>query len=262
MKTAAGWHAFDHYAYALVAVAGTGAAIVILALAMQAPGLAGTVAALAGVAAPFVNIVGLLFGLTLAFLSNDTWTAHDRARSAVLREADAIRGLDILASALPDPARDGLRAALAAYAAESAAEWPALARCTTRAGARAAADQLLTLAAAPGAAAAGSTVQQRMLTEIAAIREARDTRIGLSRTHVNPLKWLAMAFLGFLTMVSVAVIHAGDPQAALVAMVLFGLAAAPTAAIVLVHGNPFQPPSAVGPALIAEALAGRPGAGA
>lgn len=44
---------------------------------------------LEGVAPPFINIVGVLFALTLAFLANDTWSAHDRAMGAVYREADA-----------------------------------------------------------------------------------------------------------------------------------------------------------------------------
>jgi hypothetical protein len=37
---------------------------------------------------------------------------------------------------------------------------------------------------------------------------------------------------------------------------LFALAAAPTAAIVLVQGNPFQEPSSVSPAPIAAAMLG------
>ena len=45
-------------------------------------------------------------------------------------------------------------------------------------------------------------------------------------------------------------------RAALVAMVLFSLAAAPTAAIVLIQGNPFEQPSAVSPAPIAAAVEG------
>ena len=126
-----------------------------------------------------------------------------------------------------------------------------LAQCVTDPAARRAADRLLALAAAPGIPAAlGTVVPQRMLAEIATIRE---NRIGLSRTHVNPLKWITMAFLGFLTLASIAVVHVDGPVAALTSMVLFGLAAAPTAAIVLIHGNPFQPPSAVKPTLILEA---------
>jgi len=250
-----GWSTYDHYAYAAVAVIGTLIAVGILYWVVAASPFAGWLRGLGPVTGPFLNVVGVLFGLTLAFLSNDTWTAHDRARSAILREADAVRGLHILASGLTGAEGAGLQRAIRDYVAASAGEWPALAQCTTDPAARKAADRLLALAAAPGVPAAlGTVVQQRMLAEITTIRENRDTRIGLSRTHVNPLKWLAMAFLGFLTLVSIAVVHIDSPSAALTSMVLFGLAAAPTAAIVLIHGNPFQPPSAVKPTLILEAL--------
>ncbi len=56
-----------------------------------------------------------------------------------------------------------------------------------------------------------------------------------------------MAFLGFTTLVSIAAAHLDRPRAAFVAVLLFVLAAAPTAAIVLVRGNPFQHPAAVTP---------------
>ena len=45
-------------------------------------------------------------------------------------------------------------------------------------------------------------------------------------------------------------------RTALVAMVLFALAAAPTAAIVLKQGNPFQQPASVSPAPIAAPVQG------
>jgi hypothetical protein len=67
---------------------------------------------------------------------------------------------------------------------------------------------------------------------------------------------MGMGFLGLLTLLSVAVVHVDRPRAAFVAIVLFALAAAPTAAIVLIQGNPFQPPTAVTPAPIEAAVAG------
>ena len=47
--------------------------------------------------------------------------------------------------------------------------------------------------------------------------------------------------------------HVDKPRAALVSVTLFALAATPTAAIVLIQGNPFQPPSDVRPAPILAA---------
>jgi len=100
-------------------------------------------------------------------------------------------------------------------------------------------------------------VQALMLRKAIEIRDERDLRIGLSQTHVNPLKWLGMAFLGFLTLLSVSIVHVDKPRAAMVAVILFALAAAPTAAIVLIQGNPFQQPTSVTPAPIIEAVVER-----
>ncbi len=93
------WQAYDHYAYAAIAALGTLIAVVALHWFMARSRWSGWVRSLKGVAAPFINVVGILFGLTLAFLANDTWTAHDRAINAVLREADSIRTLAVLSRA-------------------------------------------------------------------------------------------------------------------------------------------------------------------
>ncbi|MCB1383997.1 MAG: DUF4239 domain-containing protein [Notoacmeibacter sp.] len=255
MSTRSTFRIYEHYAYGAVAVVGTFAAIALLGWLMTTAAWAAWAPQMAGISGPFMNIVGILFGLTVVFLANDTWTAHDRARGAVLREADSIRGLDILAEAAPKNLRADLRAAVQAYAAAAIAEWEALAHCRTSPAAAAASDDLLRRFSRLPAEMA--PLQQAMLGLVAQIREHRDVRIGLSRTHVNPLKWLGMAFLGFLTLLTVAVIHAETPASALIAMGLFGLAAAPTAAIVLIHGNPFQRPSAVTPDRLRDALAGR-----
>ena len=99
-----------------------------------------------------------------------------------------------------------------------------------------------------------TSVQSLMLQQAVQARSMRDLRIALSHTHVNPLKWLGMAFLGFLTMISIAMVHVDRSRAELLAILLFAAAAAPTAAIILVHGNPFQEPAAVTAAPIAQDL--------
>jgi hypothetical protein len=102
-------------------------------------------------------------------------------------------------------------------------------------------------------------VHSAMLQQAAQVRSMRDQRIALSRTHVNPLKWMGMAFLGLLTMISIAMVHVDQPRAQLLSVLLFATAAAPTAAIILVHGNPFQEPMAVRSAPIAALVAANPG---
>ena len=251
------WHTYDHYGYALIAIFGTFAAVAVIHWLMKRSPWAAWIRTLNGVVPPFINIIGVLFGLTLAFLANDTWNAHDRAMNAVYKEADALRSLVVLANQLEDPQRSQLRDALIDYANASAGEWPLLAQRQSSPEVRAKADGLLIMLGKPTIAkAASDNVQALMLRKVTDIRDDRNQRIGLSQTHINPLKWLGMAFLGLLTLLSVAIVHADNPRAAFVAIMLFALAAAPTAAIVLVQGNPFQEPSSVSPAPIAAAVAG------
>lgn len=249
------WHIYDHYGYALAAVLGTFAAVAGIQRIMSNSPWAPWVLSLRGVVPPFINIIGVLFGLTLAFLANDTWSAHDRATNAVYKEADAIRSLFVLSDALDEPTRGALRKALSDYAEASVAEWALLAQRKVSPAVTRKADVVLGLLSGRATAkAVGEGVQTLMLRKAMDIRDERELRIGLSQTHVNPLKWLGMAFLGFITLLSVAVVHADNARAAFVAIFLFALAAAPTAAIVLVQGNPFQQPLAVSPAAIQAVL--------
>ncbi len=249
------WHTYDHYGYAFLAVAGTFAAVAAVQWMLHRPRCAGWITSLQGVAPPFINIIGVLFGLTLAFLANDTWSAHDRAINAVFKEADSLRAIAVLSQQLAEPLRSEVRSAVSRYGRASAGEWPMLAARQSSAEVTLLADALLTLLASPKVSAgAGENVQALMLRKAIEIRDERDLRIGLSQTHVNPLKWLGMAFLGFLTLLSVSVVHVDKPRAAMVAVVLFALAAAPTASIVLIQGNPFQQPTSVTPTPIIEAV--------
>ena len=250
------WHADDHYGLALIAVLGTLIGVLLIQWFAQSSRWAGWVRSLEGVAPPFINIVGVLFALTLAFLANDTWSAHDRAMGAVYREADALRSIVALAEPLPAPLGERVRRAVGDYARVSADEWTELARRAEGAEVGRHADRLLTvLASRDLETAVGATVQALMLRKAAEARADRDQRVALSKTHVNPLKGAGMAFLGFLTLLSVAAVHVDRPRAAMVGVVLFALAAAPTAAIVLVQGNPFQQPTAVTPQPIAAVAA-------
>ena len=250
------WQAYDHYLFATAALLGTFSAAILLVRLLGARRWAAQIAGMTGVVPPFINVLGVLFGLTLAFLANDTWNAHDRALSAVNGEADALRAISILASHLPASDAARVNAATSAYARAAVAEWPLLSHRASSPEAAAAADALLAALSEPRLLAeSGPAVSSQEITLAITVRDGREARLALSQTHVNPLKWAGMAVLGFLTMVSVAVVHVGAPRAMRVAVALFALASAPTAVIVLVHGNPFQPPAAVSPAPLVAVIA-------
>ena len=249
------WLVYEHYAYAAVAAFGTLAAVWMVDRLAHRPAITARLQRYAGVVPPFINVNAMLFGLTLAFIAADTWSARDRAMDAVYREADALRSLRVLAEDQPEPLRAGLAAAIHDYGAAAAGEFAALRTRETDPAARAAADHLLRLVAAPEVeAAAGQAVHAEMLRKVMALRDDRDLRVSLSRTHLNPLKWLGMASLGFLTILSIWAVHLDRPKAGTLAILLFALAAAPSSAIVLVQGNPFQEPAAISAEPLLEAL--------
>lgn len=244
--------AYDHYVLAAIALVGTFAAALALWAATRHWRHATWVNSLRGLSPPFVNVIGVLFALTLAFLGNDTWNAHDRAATAIQHEAGALGSILALTEALPAPEHARIDALVRAYAKAAANEWTALAaRDTDPATAQAMAALVSALAQPALAAHLAPSAAAEALRQAMLARDARETRAALSRTHVNPLKWLGMAFLGLLTMIAIAMVYVDQPRAELLAVVLFATAAAPTAAIVLIQGNPFQPPGAVSSAPLA-----------
>ncbi|MDO5632806.1 MAG: hypothetical protein Q4G22_13360 [Paracoccus sp. (in: a-proteobacteria)] len=245
----------EHQIYALVAVLGTVATVLVLGWLLHRPGWGRVARDWHGVVPPFVNITGTLFALTLAFIANDTWAARDRALDSVFREAEALRSLLTLAELLPDGPAHDLAGRVRDYGQAAAAEWPALRRAESDPATSRAADAMLIAAASPAVQnAVPPPVGQALLERVGSLRADRDMRVALTQTHLNPLKWMAMAWLGFLTLVSVAAVHVENRNALRLAVGLFALAAAPAAAIVLMQGNPFQEPAAVTAASISAAI--------
>lgn len=244
---------YDHYLLAAMAFIGTFAASAGLVWLSHRSRLAPQIRTFRGLSPPFVGVVGVLFALTLAFLANDTWSAHDRALNATFHEAGALRNILALSSGVAHPTKGRVQAAVHDYARLVVdEEWPLLARREDSRAASAALDALFeVLSGNLGAAGLNANAQTLILEEAVDIRADRDLRVALSRTHVNPLKWLGMAFLGFITMISVAMVYIDQPRAEILAIMLFSAAAAPTAAIVLVQGNPFQQPTGISPTPIA-----------
>jgi hypothetical protein len=246
---------FDQYLFALLVLLGTTLAMLVLLWATQRSPYSAAVREFRGVAQNFMSVISVLFALNVAFLAHDTWTAHDRALDAVFIEAGSLRTILDLSENLSPEARQQVRGAVADYIIVIIGDdWPKLAQRRSSEAATQRLDDLVTLLASSHMAQAGPTVQSMLLHQVTTVRNSRDLRVALSQTHVNPLKWLGMAFLGLLTMISIAMVHVDLPRAETLAVVLFAAAAAPTAAIILVHGNPFQEPAAISPAPISEVL--------
>ena len=249
--------AYDYYLFASLAVVGSPLGAWFVIWLSRRSRFSALIDSFRCVAPNFLSVIGVMFSLNLVFLANDTWHASDRALDAVYQEADSLSAILVLARQLPEPIRLKVAATVRDYAKTTvAADWPALARGRSSPEAAAQLDALLVLLSVPEVSERlNQSVYSQMLHEALQVRAARNVRKRLSNTHVNPLKWMAMALLGFLMMTSIVVVHVDARRPELMAIAIFVAAAVPTAVIVLIEGNPFQAPSVVSAEPIAK-LAG------
>ena len=130
-------------------------------------------------------VLGIIFGLFVAFIAAQVWGDSERANAAVNREASALRSVVVLAAAFPGEAEARMRALVRDYIEEAATqEWPKMARqtATLRITPRPLAEVLqLTLALTPGSQ--GQQIAQR---EIVAALENGARRASAAH-HYQPI---------------------------------------------------------------------------
>jgi hypothetical protein len=114
----------------LLLIVGGAAALSVGALyAIRALVPAALLAANNEVAGNYLQTLGTVYAVLLAFVVFVVWSQHNDARSAVEREANEISDLDRTVQGLPDPTRGEVHARLRAYvAAVVDQEWAAMAR--------------------------------------------------------------------------------------------------------------------------------------
>jgi hypothetical protein len=209
---------------------------------------------LAGVVAPYASALAVLFALLTGFLANDVWDRERRASRAVLAERDGLLEVHGL-SAVSDMA--GVRDALLTYLRTVVAdEWPRMADQGRSGAADEALAVLLREVARPDAAPEiAPAVRGALLNGVLRARSARDDRLVLSNDQSDATKWLSVLILALLTKVALAVVHLDRPRAQLVALIVFGVAAATTLGLIAVRERPFAGAVRVSPAPLEEVLA-------
>jgi hypothetical protein len=74
-------------------------------------------------------VLGIIFGLFVAFTAAQVWSDNDRAGAAVSREASALRTVMLLGTGLPAEQESRLRDLVHDYVEQAATvEWPMMAR--------------------------------------------------------------------------------------------------------------------------------------
>ena len=194
------------------------------------------------VSAGMLPVLGLIFGLFMAFIAAQVWGDNDRANAAVNREASALRSVVILAASFPGEPEARVRGLVRDYIKDATTqEWPMMARQTATLSItpRSLAEVLqLTLALTP--TTQGQQIAQREATAaLESTLDARRQRIIISQSQVNWVKWLCLSLQAVCALLAIAMVHSDDRLASAITMGLFGIGVAASLLLILAHDRPF-----------------------
>jgi hypothetical protein len=205
----------------------------------------------AGVGHELTGTVALMFGLYSAFLAEDVWTTHDKARAAVLREDAAIRVLLRVAESV-GPEGQRLHDLLVQYGRESTAStWMNEL------------DRPATLGIIHGllheglfgtVVKAGPEVQRTTVDALMEMRSGHLDRVALATETVGEGKWSAVFLFGILTQIALVATHLGKPRASRLAVMVFSIGMTISMMIILQFSQPFHGLHAVSLRPIQEAV--------
>jgi Protein of unknown function (DUF4239) len=201
--------------------------------------------------------LGIIFGLLVAFVAAQVWNDVDHAKTAVNREASALRAVVLLAGDFPAASEKRLRALVGRHISEAVTqEWPAMAQrhATLTFAPPALLEALqLTLALSPhddGQLAA----QREMVSSLQNALDARRQRILISQSRVNWVKWTGLLVQAACTLFAIALVHSDNRLSAALAMTLFATGVAVSLVLIASHNRPFSGEISVGPDVLLQVM--------
>src|ERR1700735_3234259 len=132
--------------------------------------------------------LGIIFGLFVGFTAAQVWSDSAQAHAAVDREASSLRSAVLLAAIFPGETETRLRALVASYIAEAAAqEWPLMAHraITLTPTPHALAEALQVTLALDPASHGQQTAQRDIAAALESAMDARRQRITISQSEVH-----------------------------------------------------------------------------
>lgn len=210
-----------------------------------------------GISPGMLPPLGIIFGLLVAFVAAQVWSDVERAKTAVNREASALRAVILLSGSFPGEPETRLHALVRRHITEAVTqEWPTMARqrATLTIAPPALAEALqLTLALTPrgeGQAAA----QREMAASLQNALDARRQRIMISQSSVNWVKWTGLLLQAVCTLLAIAMVHSDNRLAAALAMALFATGVAVSLVLIASHNRPFTGEISVGPEVLLQVM--------
>lgn len=209
-------------------------------------------------------VLGIIFGLFVAFTAAQVWADSDRAGAAVSREASALRAVTLLAAGLPAEPEARLLALVRSYVEQAATvEWPMMARqtATLRAAPAALAEALQLVVAMTPQGAGQQTAQHEIITALGSALDARRQRIIVSQAEVNPVKWWCLYLQAFCGLLAIALVHCDNRLTSALALGLFAAGVATSVLLIAAHDRPFTGQISIGPGPLLQIMPGEPAKG-
>jgi len=203
--------------------------------------------------------LAVVFGLIVAFLAAQVWSDVERANNAVIREANSLRTVVVLAANFPQEQETRIRALVRSHILEAVnEEWPAMARHRARLSLISASDaEGLQIALSILPRNEAQTIAQReLVSSLQSARDARRQRIIISESTINWVKWAVVDVLAVLILLTIAIVHSDNRATAAISMAVFSVAVAACIVLIASHNRPFTGEISVGPALLLEVLPG------
>jgi hypothetical protein len=153
------------------------------------------------VAGFFIAVLGVVYGVLLAFAVIVVWEDFEEARDNVEREANSVGDLYRMAEALPDPVRQSIQREVIGYARVVIdLEWPMLREGRESADALRQSEALwAAVRAYEPNGAREEAVYAKLLDELQDVNDARRMRLLASREGIPPLVWAVLIGGGIVT---------------------------------------------------------------
>jgi len=206
-------------------------------------------------------VLGIIFGLFVAFTAAQVWGDSDRASAAVSREASALRSVELLAAGLPAEQETRLRTLVRDYVGQAATvEWPMMAQreVSLKATPSALAEALQLVVAMTPQGTGQATVQRELINALEQALDARRQRIIISLAVVNAVKWWCLYLQAACALVVIGLVHCDNRLAAAIAMGLFATGVSASVLLIAAHDRPFAGQISIGPEPLLQIMPEKP----